>query len=382
MPAPHRIPFTTPFHAPGEGKYVGEALASGLTQGDGPFTKRATDLLRPLVGGGAVLLTTSCTHALEMSALLLDLRPGDEVVMPSFTFVSTANAFVLRGATPVFVDIRPDTLNMDETLIEQAVTSRTKAIVVVHYGGVACEMDEILAIAARHGIPVVEDNAHGLGGRYRGRLLGSIGAMATQSFHATKNISCGEGGALVINEDAYLERAEIIREKGTNRSQFYRGAVDKYRWMDFGSSYLPSDVLAALLCSQLETFDAIQARRQEIWHTYATELPAWAARNGVTLPVVPEHCEHPAHVFQVLLPTADDRTRFIAHLADDGIVSPFHYVPLHDAPVGRRLGRTAGCPVTEDVSVRLVRLPLFAGLDNGDLERVLARVTGFSSAAA
>jgi dTDP-4-amino-4,6-dideoxygalactose transaminase len=382
MPEQHRIPFTTPFHAPGESKYVGEAVASGLTQGDGPFTKRATELLTPLVGGGTVLLTTSCTHALEMSALLLDLQPGDEVVMPSFTFVSTANAFVLHGATPVFVDIRPDTLNMDETLVEEAVTPRTKAIVVMHYGGVACEMDEILAIAARHGIPVVEDNAHGLGGRYRGRLLGSIGAMATQSFHATKNISCGEGGALVINEDTHLERAEIIREKGTNRSQFYRGAVDKYRWMDVGSSYLPSDVLAALLCSQLETFDAIQARRQEIWHTYATQLPAWAARNGVNLPVVPEHCEHPAHVFPVLLPTAQDRTRFIAHLADDGIVAPFHYVPLHDAPVGRRLGRTAGCPVTEDVSARLVRLPLFAGLDNGDLERVVARVTAFSPAVA
>lgn len=382
MPAQHQVPFTTPFHAPGESKYVAEALASGLTQGDGPFTRRAGELLTPLVGGGTVLLTTSCTHALEMTGLLLDLEPGDEVILPSFTFVSTANAYVLRGATPVFVDIRPDTLNMDETLVEQAVTPRTKAIVVVHYGGVGCEMDEILAIGERHGIAVIEDNAHGLGGRYRGRMLGSFGAMATQSFHATKNISCGEGGALVINDDTYRDRAEIIREKGTNRSQFYRGAVDKYRWMDVGSSYLPSDILAGLLCAQLETFDAIQARRQEIWNTYATELVAWAAANRVTLPVVPDHCEHPAHVFQVLLPTADDRTRFIAELAADGIVAPFHYVPLHNAPVGLRLGRTAGCPVTEDVSTRLTRLPLFAGLDNTDLERVLARITAFTSSAA
>ncbi|MFL6158267.1 MAG: dTDP-4-amino-4,6-dideoxygalactose transaminase [Marmoricola sp.] len=380
MSQQHKIPFTTPFHAPGEIKYVADSLASGLTQGDGPFTAWATEMLTPLVGGGKVLLTTSCTHSLEMTGLLLGLEPGDEVILPSFTFVSTVNAYVLRGATPVFVDVRPDTLNIDERLIEAAVTERTKAIVVVHYGGVACEMDEILAIGAKHGIPVVEDNAHGLGGRYKGRLLGSLGAMATQSFHATKNISCGEGGALVINDAAYLDRAEIIREKGTNRSQFFRGAVDKYRWMDVGSSYLPSDILAALLCAQLETFDAIQARRQEIWATYATELADWAAANDVSLPTVPEHCEHPAHVFQVLLPTAEDRARFITHLADAGITAPFHYVPLHDAPVGLRLGRTAGCPVTEDVSARLSRLPLFAGLDNADLERVVTAVKAFSSA--
>lgn len=381
MPGLHQIPFSTPVHAPGEAKYVAEALASGLTQGDGPFTRRATDLLAPLVGGGNVLLTTSCTHALEMTGLLLEVQPGDEVILPSFTFVSTANAYVLRGATPVFVDIRPDTLNIDERLVEEAVTPRTKAIVVVHYGGVACEMDEILAIGARHGIPVVEDNAHGLGGRYRGRPLGSFGVMATQSFHATKNVSCGEGGALVINDETYLDRAEVIREKGTNRSQFFRGAVDKYRWVDIGSSYLPSDVLASILCAQLETFDAIQAQRNEIWQTYATELVEWATANGVGLPVVPEHCEHPAHVFQLLMPTADDRTRFIAELADAGIAAPFHYVPLHDAQVGKSHGRTAGCPVTQDVSVRLVRLPLFAGLSTIDLERVVGAVKTFASSA-
>lgn len=373
------IPFTTPFHAPGETKYVAEALASGLHSGDGPFTSRATELLSPLVGGGTCLLTTSCTHALEMAALLLDLEPGDEVIVPSFTFVSTVNAFVLRGAVPVFLDIREDTLNLDERLLQEAITDRTKAVVVVHYGGVACEMDTILEIATRHGVAVVEDNAHGLGGRYRGRALGSLGVLATQSFHATKNVSCGEGGALVINDPELLVRAEIIREKGTNRSQFYRGMVDKYRWMDVGSSYLPSDILAALLCSQLETFDAIQSRRQEIWATYHSELALWAAAHDVTQPTVPEDREHPAHVYQLLLPTEEDRGEFIAHLAEAGIVAPFHYVPLHNSVVGERLGRTSadGCPVTDDVSARLVRLPLFAGLEDTDLGRVIEAVVGY-----
>ncbi len=374
-----RIPFTTPFHAPGETKYVAEALASGLLSGDGPFTRRATELLRPLVGGGECLLTTSCTHALEMTGLLLDLEAGDEVIVPSFTFVSSVNAFVLRGAVPVFVDIREDTLNLDERLLEDAITDRTKAIVVVHYGGVSCEMDTVLAVAARHGIAVVEDNAHGLGGRYRGRELGSLGVLATQSFHATKNVSCGEGGALVINDPALLERAEVIREKGTNRSQFYRGMVDKYRWMDVGSSYLPSDLLAALLCSQLDVFDAIQGRRHEIWSGYHRELAGWADAHGVARPTVPAECEHPAHVYQLLLPTHEDRTAFISHLDAAGIVAPFHYVPLHDSVVGTRIGRTAGggCPVTEDVAARLVRLPLFAGLGDGDQQRVLDAASSF-----
>jgi dTDP-4-amino-4,6-dideoxygalactose transaminase len=289
---------------------------------------------------------------------------------------------VLRGAVPVFVDIRPDTLNLDERLLEAAITDRTKAIVVVHYGGVGCEMDTIGEIADRHGVAVIEDNAHGLGGRYRGRELGSLGVLATQSFHATKNVSCGEGGALVINDPALVERSEIIREKGTNRSQFYRGMVDKYRWMDVGSSYLPSDLLAALLCSQLETFEAIQGRRHEIWATYHQELAGWAEEHGVARPTVPAECEHPAHVYQLLLPTPEDRTAFIAELADAGVVAPFHYVPLHDSVVGTRLGRTApgGCPVTEDVAARLVRLPLFAGLGDGDLQRVVDAATAFRPA--
>ncbi|MGO4255793.1 dTDP-4-amino-4,6-dideoxygalactose transaminase [Marmoricola sp. RAF53] len=377
------IPFTTPFPAPGEAKYVAESLASGLTSGDGPFTRQATELLEPLVGGGRCLLTTSCTHALEMSALLLDIQPGDEVILPSFTFVSTVNAFVLRGAVPVFVDIRPDTFNLDETLVEAAVTGRTRAIVVVHYGGVGCEMDVIGEVARRHGIAVVEDNAHGLGGRYRGSALGSLGVLATQSFHATKNISCGEGGALVSNDPVLFERAEIIREKGTNRSQFYRGMVDKYRWMDVGSSYLPSDVLAALLVAQLEHFDAIQARRHEIWSAYDRDLADWRAATGSVGQYVPEHCEHPAHVYALLLPTAEDRTAFIEHLAAAGIVAPFHYVPLHDSPVGARLGRVGegGCEVTGDVSARLVRLPLFAGLGDADLGRVLEAITAFAPSA-
>jgi dTDP-4-amino-4,6-dideoxygalactose transaminase len=380
VPDSYQIPFTTPFHAAGETTYVAESLASGLTQGDGPFTKRATELLTPLVGGGTVLLTTSCTHALEMTGMLLGLEPGDEIILPSFTFVSTVNAYVLRGATPVFVDVRPDTLNIDEARIEEAITPRTKAIVVVHYGGVACEMDEILSLGAKHGIPVIEDNAHGLGGTYKDRELGSLGALATQSFHATKNISCGEGGALVVNDARFADRAEIIREKGTNRSQFFRGAVDKYRWVDVGSSFLPADILSAILVAQLENFDAIQDRRQKIWHTYESALGGWVAANGVALPTVPAYCGHPAHVFQLLLPTPQDRKRFIAELAAAGIVAPFHYVPLHDAPIGLRLGRTAGCPVTENISARLVRLPLFAGLGDDDLGRVVEAVTAFSTA--
>lgn len=354
-----------------------EALQSGLTSGDGPFTRRATDLLRPLVGGGDCLLTTSCTHALEMAALLLDLDPGDEVIMPSFTFVSTANAFALRGAVPVFADIRPDTLNIDPAHVEEAITERTRAIVVVHYGGVGCDMDRIAAIADRHAIPVIEDNAHGLGGRYHGRPLGSFGVMATQSFHSTKNISCGEGGALVINDERFHDRAEIIREKGTNRSQFFRGMVDKYRWVDAGSSYLPSDILAAALTAQLEAFDQIQRRRHQIWDTYHSKLAGWAREQGVVTPTIPAGCDHPAHVYQIQLPTPQDRTAFIDALGAEGITAPFHYVPLHTSPYGSRTGRTAGCPVTEHVADRLVRLPLFAGLDDDDLGRVLEVVSAF-----
>jgi dTDP-4-amino-4,6-dideoxygalactose transaminase len=373
------IPFAVPFRAPRELEYIQESLDSGLTSGDGPFTSRASELLRARVGGGAALLTTSCTHALEMSVLLLDLGPGDEVIVPSFTFVSSVNAIVLRGAVPVFVDIRPDTLNLDEMLVESAITPRTRAIMVVHYGGVACEMDTIMDIAEVHGLQVIEDNAHGLDARYRGRQLGSIGTLSTLSFHATKNISCGEGGALVINEPSLLERAEIIREKGTNRSQFQRGEVNKYRWIDVGSSYLSSDILAAVLCAQLESFDDIQERRQRIWSTYDAELEAWSVRIGAQKPHVPDECEHPAHLYSLLLPTAADRDRFIAHLGRRSITAPFHYVPLHTAPAADRFGRTGpgGCPVTEDLASRLVRLPLFASLTSAGLERVIAAVLDY-----
>ncbi len=372
------IPFNIAHLTGREQEYLAQSLASRHLTGDGSFTTRATQLLSQNVGGGKCLLTTSCTHALEMAAILLDLAEGDEVIMPSFTFVSTANAFVLRGAVPVFVDIRSDTLNLDERLLEGAITPRTRAIVVVHYGGVACEMDEITAIAERHGLAVVEDNAHGLGGTYRGRPLGSLGAMATQSFHATKNVQCGEGGAIVLNEPAYLERAEIIREKGTNRSRFHRGEVDHYRWVDIGSSYLPSDLLAAFLTAQLESIKDVQVRRAAVWAHYERELAPWA--NGlVSTPTVPDDREHPAHLYYLILPDHGQQERFIRHLGDSGVLGVFHYLPLDSAPAGRRYGRTApgGCPMTADLSSRLVRLPLFPDLSERDLSVIVDAVTSF-----
>jgi dTDP-4-amino-4,6-dideoxygalactose transaminase len=377
------IPFNRAYVAPRQAEYIAESTASGLLSGDGPFTRRANTLVTERTGALGSLLTTSCTHALEMSALLIGLQAGDEVIMPSFTFVSTANAYALRGAVPVFVDVRPDTLNLDERLIEAAITERTKAIVVVHYAGVACEMDEIGAIAARHGLAVIEDNAHGLGGTYRGRLLGSLGAMATQSFHVTKNIQCGEGGALVLNDASLLDRAEIIREKGTNRSQFFRGMVDKYRWVDIGSSYLPSDLLAAVLTAQLESFDEIQAQRHAVWTAYDRALSAWAAEHGVARPTVPQDREHPAHMYYLLLPDLGQQQRFIAHLAAVGVQATFHYIPLHSAPAGEKYGRVApgGCAVTDEVSARLVRLPLFAGMNPVELDRVIAAVLSYRTAA-
>ncbi|GII03251.1 dTDP-4-amino-4,6-dideoxy-D-glucose transaminase [Planobispora takensis] len=373
------IPFNRTHLSPNELGYLTEAVGQGSTSGDGPFTGRASALLGTMVGGGRTLLTTSCTHALEMSAILLDLRPGDEVIMPSFTFVSTANAFAMRGAVPVFVDCRPDTLNVDERLIEAEITPRTKAVVVVHYAGVACEMEEIGRIARRHGLAVIEDNAHGLGGLYRGRPLGSFGCMATQSFHATKNVQCGEGGALVLNDAGLVARAEVIREKGTNRSQFFRGQVDKYRWVDIGSSYLPSDVLAAQLTAQLEAFGAIQSRRQAVWSAYHEGLADWATAGEVSQPVIPDGCVHPAHLYYLLLPDLDNRQALIAHLAARGVQATFHYQPLHAAPAGERYGRAAaeGCPVTERIADRLVRLPLFADLDAADAARVIDAVRSY-----
>lgn len=374
----YQIPFNRPCFTGKELNYIAEAVQRGHISGDGHFTKQCHALLEQSLGVKKALLTTSCTHALEMSALLLDIQPGDEVICPDFTFVSTINAFVLRGAHPVFVDVRPDTLNLDETLLEAAITPRTKAILLVHYGGVGCELDTILSIAERHGIPIVEDNAHGLFARYKGKYLGTFGAMATQSFHETKNFHCGEGGALLVNDDRYVERAEIIREKGTNRSRFFRGQVDKYTWVDVGSSYLPSDVLAAFLCAQLEARDDIQAKRQRIWEYYNTHLAEWSAEFDVQLPTVPPHCEQAYHVFYVVMPSLQSRQNLIAHLKSHGILSVFHYLPLHLSEMGQNFGGKAGdCPVTERLGDCLLRLPFYNDLTETDQMRVVEAIRGF-----
>lgn len=372
------IPFNRPVIVGKEFDYIREAIDRMHISGDGLFTKKCHSLLEKLLGVHKVLLTTSCTHALEMAALLLDIRPGDEVIVPSFTFVSTVNAFVIFGARPVFVDIRPDTFNLDETQIEKHVTSRTKAIMTVHYAGVGCEMDEISGIAASHGIPVVEDNAHGLFGRYKGKYLGTFGRLATQSFHETKNFTCGEGGALLINDANYIERAEIIREKGTNRSRFFRGQVDKYTWVDVGSSYLPSDILAAFLYAQLEVREEIQAKRKRIWEYYYEHLQGWARDLGVRLPVVPPYCEQPYHMFYIVLPTLEQRQAMIEYLNEREINSVFHYLPLHLSEMGQRFGgREGDCPVTENVSDRLLRLPFHNHLSEKDQEYIVENICNF-----
>jgi dTDP-4-amino-4,6-dideoxygalactose transaminase len=383
QPGKAKIPFNRAFETGRQLAYVNEAFASGHLSGDGTFTRTCQEWLQAQTGCRRALLTTSGTAALEMAALLLDIGAGDEVIVPSFTFVSTVNAFVLRGARPVFIDIRPDTFNMDESLLESLLTPRTRAIVPVHYAGVGCEMDRIAAIAAAAGIPVVEDNAHGLLGTYHGRPLGSLGALAAQSFHETKNFSCGEGGALLINEPAHIERAEIIREKGTDRSRFFRGQVDKYSWVDIGSSFLPSDILAAVLHSQFESSEIIQGRRRQIWEYYREHLAAWAEEQGVRLPVVPPHCTQPWHMFSLVLPSLEDRQALIAHLRAANIVAVFHYVPLHLSQMGRRFGGRPGlCPATEAISDRLLRLPFFAGLTGEQLERVVESVLQFRTRAA
>ena len=372
------IPFNRPSIVGDEFRYISEALAQGHISGGGPFAARCQALLEQQLGVPRVLLTTSCTHALELAALLLDVREGDEVIVPSFTFVSTVTAFVLRGAQPRFIDIRPDTLNLDETLLERAITPRTRVILPVHYAGVGCEMDVILDIATRHGISVVEDNAHGLFGAYRGKPLGTFGCLAAQSFHETKNINCGEGGALLINDPRLAERAEIIREKGTNRSRFFRGLVDKYTWVDVGSSYVPSDILAAYLFAQLEARERIQTTRRRLWDYYLRHLRDWAAARNVVLPSVPAHCEQAYHMFYLLLPSLDQRQALIAHLREHGVMSVFHYQPLHLSEMGQRLGGKEGdCPVTEEVSDRLLRLPFYNDLTEADQERVVGAVTKF-----
>ncbi len=355
--------------------YVLQAIYSDHLSGGGEFTRRCQVLLQELTTSPRSFLTTSCTHALELAMLLADLAPSDEVICPAFTFPSAANAIALRRARAVFVDIRPDTLNVNEELIESAVTGRTKAIIVMHYAGIACEMDRILDIARKHRLLVVEDNAHGLCGRFHGRPLGTFGALATLSFHETKNVTCGEGGAILVNDERFVARTEIIREKGTDRARFVRGDVDRYTWSGIGSSYMPSELLAAYLLAQLEAAETIQQKRHHLWSTYRIELDAWANLVGARLPVVPEHCSHSAHLFYLLMPSPDDRTAFIEHLRSREIMASFHYQPLHLSEMGRRFGGKAGqCPVTEDVADRLVRLPLFFQMEPRQQERVIAAI--------
>jgi dTDP-4-amino-4,6-dideoxygalactose transaminase len=370
------IPFNRPYMTGRELDFIAEAHRNGHLSGDGPFTRRCHAWLERTTGAQKALLTHSCTAALEMAALLLDLEPGDEVIMPSFTFVSTANAFALRGAVPVFVDIRADTLNLDETLIEAAITPQTRAICVVHYAGVACEMDAINAIAAKHGLAVVEDAAQGIRSTYNGKPLGTLGALGALSFHETKNIISGEGGALLVADPRFVERAEIIREKGTNRSQFFRGQVDKYTWVEIGSSYLPSEILAAFLAAQIEEADSITERRLAIWQRYHVAFAVLEASGHLRRPIVPAHCTHNAHMYYLLLRDLDTRTRFIATLKAAGIHCVFHYVPLHSAPAGRRHGRTSGSlAVTDRAGESLVRLPLW--LPDMDQARVVEAVEAF-----
>ena len=377
----YTIPFNRPTIVGKELYYISQAIHHGHSAGDAAFTKKCHSLLEQALGVPKVLLTTSCTHALEMSAILLDLQPGDEVIVPSFTFVTTANAFVLRGAKPVFVDVRPDTLNMDESQLEGLISERTKAIVPVHYAGVGCNMDAINEIAAKYKIAVVEDNAHGLFGKYKGQYLGTFGTFATQSFHETKNFICGEGGALLINDPQYIERAEIIREKGTNRSRFFRGQIDKYTWVDIGSSFLPSDILAAFLYAQLETREEIQTKRQKIWNFYYEHLQSWANLYNIRLPIIPTNCTQSYHMFYILLPSLDDRSALIEHLKERGILSVFHYLPLHLSDMGQKFGgRPDDCPVTEDVSDRLLRLPFFNDLNESDQAYVVEAVRSFRPA--
>jgi dTDP-4-amino-4,6-dideoxygalactose transaminase len=372
------VPFNRSSLCGRELEYITRTIGAGQIAGDQLFSRQCQALLREALGAPAALVTTSCTHALELAALMLDLQPGDEIILPSFTFVSTANAFVLRGARPVFCDIRSDTLNLDENKLETLVTGRTRAIVPVHYAGVACEMDRIMAIATRHGLAVVEDNAHGLFGKYRGGWLGTFGALAALSFHETKNITCGEGGALIINDARFLERAEIMREKGTNRARFFRGQVDKYSWVELGSSYVMSDVLAAFLFAQLEAWPNIQARRRALWERYHATLTNWAHAHGVRQPIVPAHCEQAWHMYYLLLPSLEVRTALIAHLKARGILAVFHYLPLHLSPYAARWdGKPGDCPVTESVSDRLLRLPFFTAMSEAQQDSVIEAILAF-----
>jgi dTDP-4-amino-4,6-dideoxygalactose transaminase len=372
------ITFNKPSIVGNEYEYIKQTIDEMHISGDGIFTKKVHKLLEEQLGVEKVLLTTSCTHALEMSAILLDIQPGDEVIVPSFTFVSSVNAFVLRGARPVFIDIHQDTLNLDETQLERLITNKTKVIVPVHYAGVGCDMDNILPLAKQHDISIVEDNAHGLFSKYKGRYLGTFGVFATQSFHETKNFTCGEGGALLINDPKYNERAEIIREKGTNRSRFFRGQIDKYTWVDIGSSFLPSDILAAFLYAQLEKRELIQEKRKKVWEYYHTHLSDWANANEFKQPHIPTHCEQSYHMYYLLCPSLEIRQALIEHLKSNNIHPVFHYLPLHISDMGRKFGGKKGdCPKTEDISDRLLRLPFYFQLSKDDQHRVIEVIQSF-----
>jgi dTDP-4-amino-4,6-dideoxygalactose transaminase len=374
---PFTIPFNRPYMTGNELTYIAQAHALGNLAGDGPFTARCQQWLKTRTGSRQALLTHSCTAALEMAALLLDLQPGDEIIMPSYTFVSTANAFALRGATPVFVDIRRDTLNLDETLVEQAITPKTRAIVVVHYAGVSCEMDTLLAIAERHGLKVIEDAAQGVLSRYKGRDLGAIGDIGSYSFHETKNVISGEGGALLVNRDEFSQQAEIIREKGTDRSRFFRGEVDKYTWQSIGSSFLPSELTAAFLWAQLEQAESLTQRRLTLWETYHALLAEAEGDELIRRPVIPLDCEHNGHMYYVLLAADIDRRLVLEQLKAAGVHAVFHYVPLHSAPAGARIGRVASSlPVTDAVSAQLLRLPMWIGLTAEQQEDVVEALMG------
>ena len=376
----HKIPFNRADIGSRDLALLSKSISDGHISGNGPFTKQAESEISRVIGSHKTLLTTSCTHALEMSALLLNLKTGDEVIVPAFTFVSTASAFMLYGAKPVFVDVQHDTLNINPESVEAAITERTRAICVVHYGGVACEMKKLSEIAKRHDLVLIEDNAHGLFAKYKHQYLGTFGSLATQSFHETKNITCGEGGALIVNDPKLAERAEILREKGTDRTKFLRGQVDKYTWVDVGSSWVISDLLAAILCGQLERADDIYVKRMRIWNRYNIELTNWAENNNVMTPVVPDGCDHTGHVFFLRLATANSRDQFIRHLRDHGILAVFHYQPLHLSTVGRSLGGREGqFPVTEKAGDCLVRLPLFNWLTDAEQSFIINTVTEFNS---
>lgn len=372
------IPFNIPPYVGKENKFIGEAINSGKICGDGSFTKKCNTWIENNTGTSKALLTTSCTHATEMAALLCDIQPGDEVIMPSYTFVSTADAFVMRGGIPVFVDIRPDTMNIDENLIEEAITKKTKAIVPVHYAGVGCEMDKIMSIADKYHLYVVEDAAQGVMSSYKGQALGTIGDYGCYSFHETKNYSMGEGGALLIRDEKNVEIAEIIREKGTNRSQFFRGMVDKYTWVEKGSSYLPSELNAAYLYAQLEEAEKINKKRLKLWQKYYDLLKPLEEKGWLTLPVIPEKCEHNAHMFYIKVKNIDERSRLMSYLKQKEINTAFHYVPLHSSPAGKRYGRFAGKDVyTTKESERLLRLPMYYSLTEEEVEIVVENIKSF-----